>query len=488
MLLAWTGTQDLDAPTRPERQVGPICSAAEARRFDRLVLIANQGDERVAAYVDWLSRQTPAEIVVKQVNLSDPTDISAIHEIVVDVVEDCRRDALPDIPELTFHLSPGTWAMALVWAILGATRFPAALLQSSREGGVRAVEVPFEVSAEILPRIMASADANLEQLAGNKATKTFGDLIFRGPAMERIVRKAKQAAFRSVPILIEGEIGTEKGALARAIHNFGPRRHKPFVSLNCGALERSQIDSIIFGSDSGPGALAKASGGTLFLDEVELLTQQAQAQLQSHLDQAADPTITESKYGGSDVRIIAASRKQLIEAIAAGSFREELLFGLAVLVLKIPPLRDRKGDLGPLIEMLLERVNEQSVDEPGYTKKTLAPNAKNILLQRDWPGNMRELENTVRRAAVWSNAPLISEEDIWDSILTKPAPPEPNDGVLNRSVEDGVDLPEIIAEVARHYIRSAMTHAEGNKTNAAKLVGLPSYQTLTNWMSKYGVS
>ena len=130
ILMAWTGTQDLDAPTHPEEQTGPICSAVEERRFDRLVLIANQGGGRVAAYTDWLSRRTPAEIVVERVQLSDPTDLNAIHEIDVGVVESCRQAVAPDIPELTFHLSPGTWAMALVWAILGATRFPAKFLQS----------------------------------------------------------------------------------------------------------------------------------------------------------------------------------------------------------------------------------------------------------------------------------------------------------------------------------------------------------------------
>ena len=488
ILMAWTGTQDLDAPTHPEGQTGPICSAVEERRFDRLVLIANQDGERVAAYTDWLSQRTPADIVVERVQLKDPTDIDAIHEIAVGVVERCRRAAAPDIPELTFHLSPGTWAMALVWAILGATRFPAELMQSSKEGGVQTIEVPFDVSAELLPKIIESADARLAKLSGGLDTKTFGDLIFRSPAMDRMASKAKKAALRNVPILIEGEAGTEKEVLARAIHEFGPRRGGPFVSLNCGALKPDQIDAEIFGSDDRAGALAEASGGTLYLDEVELLPPQAQVRLQVLLDEMTGDEVAASQVGRADVRIIAATRKQLIDAVAAGDFREELFFGLAVLVLKIPPLRERKGDLGPLIEMLLERINEQSADEPGFEKKTLSPGAKNVLLQRTWPGNLRELENSLRRAAIWSEGSQITEDDIWDAVFTAPAPAGTQNGILDKSLDEGVNLQEIMAEVARHYITRAIAHAEGNKTNAAKLIGLPSYQTLTNWMTKYGVS
>lgn len=488
ILMAWIGTQDLDAPTHPEGQTGPICSAVEARRFDRLVLIANQDGERVATYRDWLSQRTPAEIVVESVQLADPTDIAAIHEIAVDVVDRCRRTAAPDIPELTFHLSPGTWAMALVWAILGATRFPAELLQSSREGGVQTIEVPFDVSAELLPKIIESADARLAKLSGGLDTKTFGDLIFRSPAMDRMARKAKKAALRNVPVLIEGEAGTEKEVLARAIHDFGPRSDKPFVSLNCGALKLDQVDAEIFGSGDGGGALAEASGGTLYLDEVELLPPQAQVRLQILLDEMAGDEIVDSKGGKVDVRIIAATRKQLIDVVAAGDFREEFFFGLAVLVLKIPPLRERKGDLGPLIDMLLERINEQSADEPGYEKKTLSPGAKNVLLQRPWPGNLRELENSLRRAAIWSEGSQITEDDIWDAVFAAPAPAGTQNGILDQPIDEGVDLQEILASVARHYIARAIEQAEGNKTTAAKLVGLPSYQTLTNWMKKYDVA
>ncbi len=518
VLIAWIGTQDLDAPTHPEEQTGPICSAIEARSFDRLVLIANQDYERVAAYKNWLIKRTkaaeseramtqgakgagalmgvnhdlarmpkPLEIVVENVELKDPTNIDAIHEIAVDVVERCRQAAAPDIPELSFHLSPGTWAMALVWAILSTTRFPAELLQSSKEGGVQTIEVPFDVSAELLPRIMKSADARLAKFSGGLDTKTFGDLIFRSPAMTRMASKARKAALRNVPILIEGEVGTEKVVVARAIHDFGPRRDKPFVKLNCGGLKSDLLEEMIFGSAERKGALEKASGGTFYLDEVEHLPFQTQARLQEYLDDLTTSGTKNVANFNFDTRIIAASKTPLLDAIAAGNFREELFFGLAVLVLKVPSLRERKGDIGLLIDMLLERINDQSHNDPGFKVKTLAPGARNLLLQRTWIGNLREMENTLRRSAIWSESSQISEEDILDAIFSSPTKMEPQNGILNQPIDAGVDLQEIMASVARHYIAGAIEHAEGNKTTAARLVGLPSYQTLSNWMKKYDI-
>ena len=189
-----------------------------------------------------------------------------------------------------------------------------------------------------------------------------------------------------------------------------------------------------------------------------------------------------------DVRIIAATNRDLMEEVAAGRFREDLFFRLAVLVLKVPPLREREGDLGPLIDGLLARVNQTSAGEPGFREKKLSPGARNLLLHHAWPGNVRELQNTLQRAAVWSDGETIGAEDIEEALLPMRPPQGISDGVLDRPIGEGVDLRGIIATVARHYLSRAMDGAHGNKTKAAELVGLPNYQTLTNWLSKYGVA
>ena len=172
--------------------------------------------------------------------------------------------------------------------------------------------------------------------------------------------------------------------------------------------------------------------------------------------------------------------------MARNRFREDLFYRLAVAVLKLPPLRERPGDLGLLIDRLLEQVNEESDSEPDYKKKQLSPAARNILLQHSWPGNVRELLNTLRRAAIWSGHETLEAEDLRDALLPAPQDRGP-EGILDRSLGDGFSLPGLLGDIARHYLARAMEEAGGNKTRAARLVGLSSYQTLTNWLSKYGV-
>ncbi len=494
ILAAWIGTQDLDASHKDGgTEPGPIGGALEERRFDRALLIANQEPERVNGYIDWLRQRTDAEIVTVQASLLDPTDLEAIHALTTDALESSLAD-LDEIPELTFHLSPGTWAMATVWTILSTTRFPAELIQSSIEHGVKTVELPFELSAELLPKILKPADKRLAQLSAGSASESYGDLVFRSAAMSRLVQKAEKAAQRSVPVLIEGETGTEKVLLARSIHANGSRRSGPFISLNCGALSSDFVEDELFGAiEDGTakpdhvGAIDAADNGTLYLEEIEALPLEAQSRLERFLETGIVPRPQESNGKALDVRVIASTGHNLIDSVASGCFKEGLFYGLAVLVLKVPPLRERSGDLGLLINKLMARINDQSESEPGFLAKTLSPAAKNFLMQQSWPGNLRELENTLRRAAVWSDSEQITEADVWDSVFALPAHSKTGDGVLGRPIEEGVDLQDLMAEVARHYIRRAIEHAEGNKTVAAKLVGLPSYQTLSNWMKRYEV-
>jgi len=187
-----------------------------------------------------------------------------------------------------------------------------------------------------------------------------------------------------------------------------------------------------------------------------------------------------------DVRIIAATNRNLIDEVVAGTFREDLFYRLAVAVLKLPPLRERAGDIGLLIDALLEKINEHSQNEPGHKHKKISANAKNILLGHRWPGNIRELQNTLTRAAAWSDTEILDEKDIRDALLPVPTATA-NAEILNRSLEQGLDLPEIMTTVAQHYLERAMRQTGRNKTRVATLLGLSSYQTLTNWLKKYNV-
>ena len=179
------------------------------------------------------------------------------------------------------------------------------------------------------------------------------------------------------------------------------------------------------------------------------------------------------------------TNRLLLTEIQAGRFREDRFYRLAVAVLKLPPLREREGDLSLLIERLLEQVNQEGREDPGYQQKNLSPGARNRMLAYHWPGNVRELLNTLRRAALWSEGATITEADLREALLLLPACE--NDHLLEQPLVPGFNLADLLAKVARHYLQQALVETQGNKTRAAELLGLPSYQTLKNWMEKYGV-
>jgi transcriptional regulator with GAF, ATPase, and Fis domain len=186
-----------------------------------------------------------------------------------------------------------------------------------------------------------------------------------------------------------------------------------------------------------------------------------------------------------DVRVIAATNRTLIKEVAEGRFRADLFYRLAVAILQLPPLRERPGDLSLLIDRLLEHINQESSLELGYIHKKISSSAKNLLLAHEWPGNVRELLNTLLRAAAWSEGATIGSEEIRDSLL--PVKVSGESDIFNKPLGDGLNLPELIGTVARSYLSRALDEAHGNKTKAAELLGLSSYQTLTNWLNKYGV-
>jgi DNA-binding NtrC family response regulator len=490
ILAAWIGTQDLKATgAGANAQLGPIGRAITDRAFDRVLLLANQNPQEVQRYVQWLGERSDAQIELHQVTLTSPTDFGEVYAATLNALE-ALRSKLNEVPELTFHLSPGTPAMATIWVILSATKFPAELIESSIDHGVKTTSIPFDLSAELLPRMLKSSDARLAHLSAGLAPETYGDIAFRSPVMARLIKKAEKAAQRSFPLLIQGELGAGQELLARATHQSGPRKDAAFVIVDCSLVPPNQIESQLFGSlpVNSSSTIMRAHLGTLFLDHIEYLPISVQARLQKLLETGEFSPVGETQDQRIDVRVIAATSCDLMEEIKNGRFREELFYRLAVLVLKMPPLRERTGDLGPLIDGLLETINTQSAEEPEYVYKRLSAGAKNFLLQQSWPGNLRELENTLRRAAVWSDGDEISEADAWDAILSLPDRACAGNEIIGRPIEEGVDLQEIIGEVARHYIKRAIEQAEGSKTLAAKLIGLPSHQTLSNWMTKYGVA
>ena len=504
-MICWLGRTDLFASQgKSESGRGPIAQALdyaklsyhESSCFSKLILLSNYSTDEENKYLDWLIPQFPnLNVDLLHVQLSSPTAYSEIYTHAKRTLDELNVGKSDE--QFTFHLSPGTPAMAAVWIILAKTLYPATLIESSKEHGVRVVDFPFELSAEFLPDSIRKHDERLEQLSASlpPLAPAFADILHRCEPMQRVLHKARKAALRTVPVLIEGETGTGKELLARAMHQAGPRRNGPFITVNCGAIPTELVESELFGHVKGAftgadrartGYFEAAHHGTLFLDEIGELPLSAQVKVLRVLQESEVVRVGDTKPVSLDIRIIAATNRDLLGEVQSDRFRSDLFYRLAVAVLKIPALRHRPGDLSLLMERLLDQVNAESIDEPGYGPKSLSPSARNLLLAHPWPGNVRELMNTLRRAAIWSDEPVIQAEDIREALLPDVETYSEN-GVLNRPLGDSLDISGLMAQVARHYLDRALEESGGNLTKAAQMLGLGSYQTLKNWMKRYGV-
>lgn len=487
VLVSWIGANDLKAIDGDTS--GPLIDTIDAVNFSRVALLYSYSAKQVTPYLSLLKKRFP-ELFLEAfpVNLTSPVDYEEIYSVVVSFLQEQLQ---PD-EQLAILLSPGTPAMQAIWVLLGKTQYPATFYQATLENGVREVDIPFSIAAEFIPTAEKLSSDQIHQLASIDVpvNAAFDNIITQNQHMLALKAQAQILAEREVPTLIYGETGTGKELFARAIHNASARSDKPFVAVNCGAFPADLIDSILFGHKKGaftgatsdkPGVFQQADGGTLFLDEFGELEPAVQVRLLRVLQDNSFTPVGAIKEDTVDVRLITATNRNLMEAVAEGRFREDLFYRVAVGVLHLPPLRQRQGDLLLLTENLLTAMAQQ--DNYLHNKK-ISADAKNIILNHPWPGNIRELRSTLMRAALWSQGNVIKAEDIKQALFQVPAS---ENSILNRDVSQGIDIQELIAEVCRHYIPRALSETQQNKTDAAKLLGLKTYQTLNNWIDKYGI-
>jgi DNA-binding NtrC family response regulator len=497
ILMCWVGGTDIRSSQGDEKAgYGPIAQAVRERQFDEIVLLSNYAKRDTAGYIKWLEGHTDSAITLHLVDLSGPTDLGEIYQAVVARITHLLSQQ-PDA-KLTFHLSPGTPAMAAIWIIVSKTRFGAELIESSTQHGVKTARVPFDISAEFIPELMKRPDADVSRLSAAEVSESpaFEEIVHRSPVMRRVIAKAQKVAPRNVSVLIEGESGTGKELMARAIHKASLRAERPFIAVNCGAISSDLVEAEFFGHTKGTftgatenrkGHIRSAEGGTLFLDEIGELPLDMQVKLLRVLQERKVVPVGESAPIDVDFRVIAATNRSLADEVSASRFREDLFFRLAVAVIRIPPLRERSGDLTLLIDALMKKINAESAAEPAWEEKKLSPGAKNILQQHQWRGNVRELMNTLTRATIWSEGTSIGKQDIKDALFEVPLLSDADDAVLNRPLDESFNIQSVMSEVARHYLTRAVNEAGDNKTKAAEMLGLGSYQTVKNWINKHGL-
>ncbi|WP_458377869.1 sigma-54 interaction domain-containing protein [Pseudomonas fluorescens] len=484
-LVCWIGNTDLKC-ARNEARTGPIAMAVEgAGHYDRVLLLSDYPERDGRHYQAWLEKlEGCPPVEVCNVELASPIDYGEIFERVCEVFEE-QRLPRTDVT-LTYHLSPGTPAMAAIWIILAKTRFPASLIQSSPQQGLTAVDFPIGLSSAFLIDFMQQTSAGVNRFTGH--TGIIGDCT----ALTRQIRRAQRVAAFDVPVLVLGETGTGKELFAKAIHEQSARKGKPFVAVNCGAISVEMANSELFGHVKGAftgaieprdGHFREAAGGTLFLDEIGDLPLDAQVRLLRVLQEKEITPLGASKPVKVDVRIIAATHRELAKDVQAGRFREDLYHRIAVGILNLPPLRERGTDLELLIDHFLDKAHvECSLGHE--VRRTLTDDARQTLLHYPWPGNIRELSHTLVRAYLWSNGSTVTKEDICEALMEAPAVGHP---VLDRPLRDGLELKAILNEVSVHYINRAMAETSGRKGDTAKLLGFTNHQTLGNWMRRLGL-
>jgi two-component system response regulator HydG len=355
-----------------------------------------------------------------------------------------------------------------------------------RAGASDYITKPVEIDQLVLAleraienRNLRFENENLKRQLGEKHGEGIAGLLGTSHAMQQVYRLAKQVAPSKATVLITGESGTGKGELARAIHALGPRKDKPFVTVHCASLAESLLESELFGHEKGSftgadkrriGRFEQANEGTVFLDEVGEIPHATQVKLLTVLQERRLERVGGNESIKIDVRIIAATNRDLASDVAAGRFREDLYYRLNVVHVEMPPLRVRGGDILALAQHFLQRFtleNHKPID--GFTDR-----ARTKIRSHRWPGNVRELENAIERAVVLCEGDAIGEEHL------------PH-GSGSSALSDGIALPgATMAELERYAILKTLEAADGSTVRAAEMLDI-SVRTIQYRLHEYGM-
>jgi DNA-binding NtrC family response regulator len=361
-------------------------------------------------------------------------------------------------------------------------------VEALRAGASDYIEKPFSMD-----RLEATLRSTLERTRLRREVRALrqrsplaGAVVGSSPAMEEVLELVRKVApADTATVLITGETGSGKGVLARAIHSLSPRSEGPFVNVTCSALTDTLMESELFGHEKGAftdarttkrGLVEVADGGTLFLDEIGELSPAVQSKLLRFIEEKTFRRVGATRDMKVDVRVIAATNRNLEKEVEEGRFREDLFYRLSVLPVEVPPLRHRRSDIEPLAAHFLETFNR----EFGKRVGEIDPDALGLLERHTWPGNVRELRNVIERAVLLTEGETLGPESLPPD-LRKGDADDGAEGVVPDLGPEGVDLEEL----EKTLLREALRRTDGNKSEAGRLLGLSRHQ-IRNRLLKYG--
>jgi len=354
-------------------------------------------------------------------------------------------------------------------------------VESIKAGAFHFLSKPFTPDdlRHLVGRALEKRRVNLENLYLRQELKKDerSVLVYQGEPMERIIDMVTRVAPTDSTVLLTGESGTGKGLVARKIHQLSQRTRRPFITVDCGTLVETLFESELFGHVKGSftgadankiGKFELAQHGTLFFDEISNIGLEVQAKLLRAVEERKISKVGSHRVITVDVRIIAATNKDLTKAIKDGSFREDLFYRLNVVLIQMPPLRERKNDIPLLAQHFLEKYNARLRKH----LEGIAPEALELLVRHDWPGNVRELENTVERLVVLSSGPLIEPGDLAFA------------GTILSQAAEGSSLS--LKDLERDHIIQTLQRFDGHKSETARALGIDR-KTLREKLRRYNI-
>ena len=436
------------------------------RRDGYDVLIAEDG----AAGLELLKRER-VDILI--------TDIRMPQMNGVDLLREAKRIA-PDIVSIVMT------AFATTETAVEALRLGAAdYVTKSKD---TAAELRVRVGRELERRRLQQENVLLKRAM--RTSHQFSNIIGTSSAMVALFQLIETIAATNSTVLITGESGTGKELIARAIHVNSPRRERPFVAVNCGALSETLLDSELFGHMRGSftgadsnkkGLIEVAEKGTIFLDEIGEMSPVVQVKLLRVLQERKFRRLGGTEEIDADIRILAATNRDLTKMVAEGSFREDLFYRINVIPMRVPPLRERQGDIPLLAEHFVSRFAEQ-MHKP---VSGISGAAISLLTQYGWPGNIRELENAMERAVALERTPTILPDSLPEQLSQRVA--EASTAAPAEAFPDaGFDLERHVQDIEREYIAEALRRAGGVKVKAAELLGM-SFRSFRYYTKKYNL-